>query len=65
MCVWGGGYNVVTLTFSAPFGLFSSDISSESRVRLNPGLGGMRDITFSSIARDQMLLNQVCCFQTV
>ena len=37
----------------------------ESRVALNTGLGGMRDVVSAIISHEQTQSNRVCCFQTL
>ena len=34
-----------------------------SRVALNPGLGGVRDVASAIISHEQTQSNRVCCFQ--
>ena len=36
-----------------------------NRVALNPGLGGVRDVTSVVISHEQIQSNRVCYFQTV
>ena len=37
----------------------------ESRVALNSGLGGVRDVASEIISHEQNQLNRVCCFHTL
>ena len=37
----------------------------ESRVALNPRLGGVRDVASATISHEQTQLNRDCCFQTL
>ena len=39
--------------------------SCMSRVALNPGLGGVRDLASAIITHEQTQQNRVCCFQTL
>ena len=36
-----------------------------SRVALNPGLGGVRDVASAITSHEQTQSNRVCCFQTL
>ena len=49
------------VTFSDRLGLFDSDILSESRVSLIPGLGGVRDVALSTISHEQTRSNRAFC----
>ena len=58
-------YSVVIFTFSGPLGLKGSTLLFGSRVALNPGLGGVRNVASAIISHEQTQSNRVCCFQTL
>ena len=57
-------YSVVIFTFSGLLGLQGSFFLFSNRVALNPGLGGVRDVTSAIISHEQTQSNRVCYFQT-
>ena len=59
-------YSVVIFTFSGLLGLQGSIFCFFcNRVALNPGLGGVRDVTSAIISHEQTQSNRVCYFQTL
>ena len=58
-------YSVVIFTFSGLLGLQDSFFLFGNRVALNPGLGGVRDVTSAIISHEQTQSNRVCYFQTL
>ena len=58
-------YSVVIFTFSGLLGLQGSIFCLEIRVALNPGLGGVRDVTSAIISHEQTQSNRICYFQTL
>ena len=60
-------YSVVIFTFSGLLGLQGSFFFFlfSNRVALNPGLGGVRDVTSAIISHEQTQSNRVCYFQTL
>ena len=58
-------YGVVIFTFSGSLGLLGSTLLFGTRVALNPGLGGVRDVASAIISHEQTQSNRVCCFQTL
>ena len=55
-------YSVVIFTFSGLLGLQDSIFCLVTEV-LNPGLGGVRDVTSAIISHEQTQSNRVCYFQ--
>ena len=51
-------YSVVNFTFSGLLGLWGSTRLFESRVALNPGLGGVRDVASAIISHEQTQLSK-------
>ena len=59
-------FSVVNFTFSGPLGQDSRvQHLFDSRVSLNPGLGGVRDVASASIPHEQTQQNRACCFQAL
>ena len=58
-------YSVVIFTFSGLLGLQGSIFCLVIRVALNPGLGGVRDVTSAIISHEQTQSNRICYFQTL
>ena len=58
-------YSVVIFTFPGLLGLQGSFFLFSNRVGLNPGLGGVRDVTSAIISHEQTQSNRVCYFQTL
>ena len=56
-------YSVVIFTFSGLLGLQGSIFCLVTET-LNPGLGGVRDVTSAIISHEQTQSNRVCYFQT-
>ena len=59
--------SVVIFTFSGLLELQGSFFFClfSNRVALNPGLGGVRDVTSAIISHEQSQSNRVCYFQTL
>ena len=72
-------YSFAIFTFAGPLGLSGSDIQRQNTTQAGArcvcvcvcvwggrgGVGGLRNVAFSSISHEQTQSNRVCCFPTV